>query len=120
MGIDHDTSDFACASILRWWEAMGRAAYPNARDLLINADGGGSNGSRSRLWKVALQDFADRTGLVVTARHFPPGTSKWIKIEHRLFSHISMKSQASHKRSVDASTREDRGHTTRQSRTKAP
>lgn len=90
VGIDHDTSDFACASILRWWEAMGRAAYPNARDLLITADGGGSNGYRSHLWKVALQDFADRTGLAVTVCHFPPGTSKWNKIEHRLFSHISM------------------------------
>jgi hypothetical protein len=68
---------------------MGRAAYPNARELLITADAGGSNGARPRLWKLALQDFADRTGLVATVCHFPPGTSKWNKIEHRLFSHIS-------------------------------
>jgi hypothetical protein len=89
VGTDHDTAEFAAASILQWWKTMGRKAYPNAQELLITADGGGSNASRSRLWKVALQDFADRTGLVVTVCHLPPGTSKWNKIEHRLFSHIS-------------------------------
>jgi hypothetical protein len=89
VGTDHDTAEFATASILQWWKTMGRRAYPNAHELLVTADGGGSNGPRSRLWKVALQDFADWTGLVVTVCHFPPGTSKWNKIEHRLFSHIS-------------------------------
>lgn len=89
VGIDHDTAEFACASILQWWKTMGRKAYPDARELLITADGGGSNSSRSRLWKIALQDFADQSGLTVTVSHFPPGTSKWNKIEHRLFSHIS-------------------------------
>ena len=90
VGRDHDTATFAVASIRRWWMAMGRTMYPGASQLLICADGGGSNGSRLRLWKVELQGFADETGLTVTVCHLPPGTSKWNKIEHRLFSHISM------------------------------
>jgi hypothetical protein len=90
VGRDHDTASFAVASIRRWWMAMGRGTYPGASQLLICADGGGSNGYRLRLWKVELQRFADETGLTVTVCHLPPGTSKWNKIEHRLFSHISM------------------------------
>jgi hypothetical protein len=90
VGRDHDTASFAVASIRRWWMAMGRAMYASASQLLICADGGGSNGYRLRLWKVELQRFADETGLTVTVCHLPPGTSKWNKIEHRLFSHISM------------------------------
>lgn len=90
VGRDHDTASFAVASIQRWWLAMGRTMYPGASHLLICADGGGSNGYRLRLWKVELQRFADETGLTVTVCHLPPGTSKWNKIEHRLFCHISM------------------------------
>jgi transposase len=90
VGVDHDTSSFAAESIRQWWSGMGEAAYPRARRLLICADGGGSNGYRRRLWKVELQRFADEAGLEVTVCHFPPGTSKWNKIEHRLFSHITM------------------------------
>ena len=90
VGCDHDTASFAVASIRRWWQAMGRSLYPGAAHLLICADGGGSNGYRLRLWKVELQRFADEMGLEVTVCHLPPGTSKWNKIEHRLFSHISM------------------------------
>jgi hypothetical protein len=90
VGIDHDTSDFAVETIRRWWEKMGKPHYQDATDLLITADGGGSNGSRVRLWKVALQRFADQTRLRIFVCHFPPGTSKWNKIEHRMFSHISM------------------------------
>jgi hypothetical protein len=89
VGVDHDTAEFAVASIERWWMMMGRKSYPEANELLITADGGGSNGSRNRLWKVSLQSFADRTGLAVSVCHLPPGTSKWNKIEHRLFSQIS-------------------------------
>ncbi len=89
VGIDHDTSEFAVDTILHWWEKMGRPAYPKAQQLLITADGGGSNSSRTRLWKTELQRFADKTGLDVTVCHFPPGTSKWNKIEHRMFSFIS-------------------------------
>jgi hypothetical protein len=89
VGTDHDTAEFAVATISRWWEQMGTSVYPGARELLITADGGGSNSSRSRLWKIALQQFADQTGLRVSVCHFPPGTSKWNKIEHRLFSYIS-------------------------------
>lgn len=89
VGIDHDTGEFAVASIERWWRDMGSKVYGHANELLITADGGGSNGARNRLWKVSLQDFADRTGLTVTVCHLPPGTSKWNKIEHRLFSQIS-------------------------------
>jgi len=90
VGIDHDTASFAVNSIRRWWKLMGRPAYAGANDLLINADAGGSNGSRLRLWKWELQKFANRTGLSISVCHFPPGTSKWNKIEHRLFSHIAM------------------------------
>jgi transposase len=89
VGIDHDTAAFAVHSIEQWWEQMGRQSYPDATQLMITADGGGSNGSRSRLWKTQLQRFADETGLRVTVCHFPPGTSKWNKIEHRMFSHIT-------------------------------
>ncbi len=89
VGIDHDTAEFAVAALGQWWQRLGRPAYPRARELLVVADGGGSNGSRNRLWKWALQQFADDTGLRVTVCHFPPGTSKWNKIEHRLFCHIS-------------------------------
>ncbi len=90
VGIDHDTARFAVNAIRRWWKVMGRPAYPEARSLLITADAGGSNGPRVRLWKLELQQFANRTGLSITVCHFPPGTSKWNKIEHRLFSHIAM------------------------------
>jgi Rhodopirellula transposase DDE domain len=89
VGIDHDTSRFATASIKRWWTKMGRKRYPRAKALLITADCGGSNSSRTRLWKVALQDLADDLGLRLTVCHFPPGTSKWNKIEHRLFCHVT-------------------------------
>jgi transposase len=90
VGQDHDTASFAVASLHRWWEVVGRHSYPQADQLLICADGGGSNGYRVRLWKVELQHFATATGLQVTVCHLPPGTSKWNKIEHRLFAHISM------------------------------
>jgi transposase len=89
VGIDHDTATFAVATIRRWWGATGRARYPHARRLLITADGGGSNGARVRLWKWELQRLADETGLSISVCHFPPGTSKWNKIEHRLFAFIS-------------------------------
>jgi hypothetical protein len=89
VGIDHDTAQFAVQAIGRWWQKMGAKRYPQARALLVTADGGGSNGSRSRLWKVALQALATRLGLPIHVRHFPPGTSKWNKIEHRMFSHIT-------------------------------
>jgi hypothetical protein len=89
VGIDHDTAQFAVQAIGRWWQKMGNHRYPHARALLITADGGGSNGSRCRLWKVALQTLAGRLGLPIHVCHFPPGTSKWNKIEHRMFSHIT-------------------------------
>jgi transposase len=89
VGIDHDTAEFAVESIRRWWYRMGRAVYPGAKELLITADSGGSNGSRNRLWKVSLQELADETGLAIAVCHFPPGTSKWNKIEHRMFCHIT-------------------------------
>lgn len=89
VGIDHDTATFAVNSIRRWWETMGRKSYPRARTLLITADSGGSNGVRVRLWKWELQRLATETGLSLVVRHLPPGTSKWNKIEHRLFSFIS-------------------------------
>ena len=89
VGTNHDTGAFAVASIRGWWRAEGRKLYPKTRDLLITADGGGSNGSRLRLWKLELQKLADETGLAIAVCHFPPGTSKWNKIEHRLFSFIS-------------------------------
>jgi hypothetical protein len=89
VGTDHDTGVFSVASIRGWWRAEGRVLYPKATRLLITADGGGSNGYRLRLWKVTLQKLADQTGLCVSVCHFPPGTSKWNKVEHRLFSFIS-------------------------------
>lgn len=89
VGITHDTAEFAAATIRRWWQQMGRARFPKATDLLITADSGGSNAARTRLWKVALQELANATGLTLTVCHFPPGTSKWNKIEHRLFSFIT-------------------------------
>ena len=89
VGISADTSVFAVESIRRWWLSMGKESYPNATQLLITADGGGSNGSRVRLWKTELQRFADETDLKISVCHFPPGTSKWNKIEHRMFSYIS-------------------------------
>jgi len=89
VGIDHDTARFAAEAICRWWRKMGSPRYPAARELLLTADGGGSNGSRCRLWKVALQDVALYLGFPVQVCHFPPGTSKWNKIEHRMFSHIT-------------------------------
>lgn len=89
VGIDHDTAQFAVASIRSWWEHLGRKRFPKAKTLTITADCGGSNGYRIRLWKVELQRLADQTGLQIQVRHFPPGTSKWNKIEHRLFSFIT-------------------------------
>ena len=89
VGTDHDTAEFAVESLRRWWQQMGSARYPQARRLLITADGGGSNGSQVRLWKVALQAWADETGLTISVCHFPPGTSKWNRIEHRMFSEIT-------------------------------
>lgn len=90
VGTDADTGQFAVESIRRWWNTVGKPAYPQARRLLITADSGGSNGSRLRLWKTELAGFAAETGLQITVLHLPPGTSKWNRIEHRLFSHISM------------------------------
>ena len=90
VGITHETAEFAVESIRRWWRLLGRTAYPQARRLLICADAGGSNGNRLRAWKVHLQALADRLGLAITVCHYPPGTSKWNKVEHRLFSFISM------------------------------
>ena len=89
VGIDHDTAQFATHSILSWWSEMGAPRFPNAKRLLITADGGGSNSHRSRLWKVSLQQLSNETGLKLVICHFPPGTSKWNKIEHRLFSYIT-------------------------------
>ena len=89
VGIDHDTAQFATASVRRWWQEMGETRFPRATKLMITADGGGSNGSRNRLWKIALQALADELGLRLEICHFPPGTSKWNKIEHRLFSFIT-------------------------------
>jgi transposase len=89
VGVSHDTAEFAVESLRRWWKEMGRRAYPRATELLITADSGGSNGNRSRLWKLSLQHLADELGLRVSVCHFPRGTSKWNKIEHRLFCHIT-------------------------------
>ena len=89
VGIDHDTATFAVEAIRRWWHSMGEASFPEARTLLITADGGGSNGSRVRLWKIELQSLANELGFPISVCHFPPGTSKWNKIEHRLFSFIT-------------------------------
>ena len=89
VGIDHDTAQFAVEAIHRWWKRMGSKRHRDAKRLLITADGGGSNGSRCRLWKVALQNLANRLGMPIHVCHFPPGTSKWNKIEHRMFCHIT-------------------------------
>jgi hypothetical protein len=89
VGVDHDTAEFAVETLRRWWRKMGSRVYPDTTSLLITADGGGSNGSRCRLWKVELQELADEIGLRISVCHFPPGTSKWNKIEHRMFCHIT-------------------------------
>jgi len=89
LGIDHDTAEFAVKSIRKWWMKIGKSKYPKAKTLTITADSGGSNGYRTRLWKWEIQKFSNKTGLSIRVRHFPPGTSKWNKIEHRLFSFIS-------------------------------
>ena len=90
VGVDHDTAEFAVETLRRWWRKMGSRVYPEATKLLITADGGGSNGSRCRLWRVELQGLADEIGLRISVCHFPPGTSKWNKIEHRMFCHITV------------------------------
>jgi transposase len=90
VGIDHDTAEFAVESIRRWWQHSGKALYPGKSELLITADGGGSNGVRNRLWKKKLQDLANEEQIAITVAHYPPATSKWNKIEHRLFSFISI------------------------------
>ena len=90
VGTNHDTAEFAVAPIREWWKRMGSQNYPQAQELLITADAGGSNGYRPRLWKRELQELADETGLQITVCHFPPGTSKWNKIEHRMFSQITL------------------------------
>jgi hypothetical protein len=89
VGVDHDTAQFAAETLLRWWQEMGSRVYPDAERLLITADSGGSNGSRSRLWKIVIQGLADLLGLPISVCHFPPGTSKWNQIEHRMFSHLT-------------------------------
>lgn len=89
VGVSHDTAEFAVTAIRRWWENLGQKSYHTARRLLITADSGGSNSSRSRLWKLELQKFADETGLIIEVCHYPTGTSKWNKIEHRVFCHIT-------------------------------
>ncbi len=91
LGVDHDTAEFAVETLRRWWQKLGSRVYPDATKLLITADGGGSNGCRCRLWKVELQGLADEVGLRISVCHFPPGTSKWNKIEHRIFCHTTEK-----------------------------
>jgi len=119
VGTDHDTAAFAVNTIRRWWYSMGQDVYPDAKELLITADSGGSNGSRVRLWKLELQKMADETGLEISVCHLPPGTSKWNKIEHRLFSFITQnwrgKPLISHEVIVNliASTRTEKGLTVR-------
>jgi len=119
VGIDHDTAAFAVETIRRWWRSMGQQTYPHAKRLLITADSGGSNGARVRLWKLELQKMSDETGLNISVCHFPPGTSKWNKIEHRLFSFITQnwrgKPLTSHEVVVNliASTRTNKGLTVR-------
>jgi hypothetical protein len=114
VGKDHDTPAFAAASIRKWWELMGKKAYPEAKELYITADAGGSNGYRSRQWKVELQRLADETGLHIRVSHFPPGTSKWNKIEHRLFCHVTQNWRGKPLRSFEAVV-ELIGHTRTQS-----
>ena len=89
VGIDHDTAYFATETLRRWWSRIGSKDYPQAKEMVVVADGGGSNSSRGRLWKVAVQGLADQIGLTISVCHFPPGTSKWNKIEHRMFCHIT-------------------------------
>jgi len=89
VGVSYDTAQFAVAAIKRWWARLGKRRYPHAKRLHVTADCGGSNGPRNRLWKTELQRFADKTGMIIEVSHFPPGTSKWNKIEHRLFCHIT-------------------------------
>lgn len=101
VGIDHDTAEFATESILRWWKEMGSQRYPQARHLMVAADGGGSNSIRGRLWKTSLQKLADDTGLRIWVTHLPPGTSKWNKIEHRMFSRITMNWRGRPLRSIE-------------------
>ena len=90
VGIDHDTAEFAVESIRRWWQHCGKTLYPDKKEVLITADGGGSNGVKNRLWKKKLQDLANEEQLTITVAHYPPATSKWNKIEHRLFAFISL------------------------------
>jgi hypothetical protein len=117
VGIDADTAAFAVESIRRWWQRLGKARYPDAKRLLITADCGGSNGARVHLWKTELQRFANQTGLAVTVVHLPPGTSKWNRIEHRLFAYITQnwrgKPLVSHKVIIQliAATSTDKGLT---------
>ena len=89
VGIDHDTAEFAVSSIRHWWQSMGKDCYPNSQKIMITADCGGSNSYRSRLWKLKLQELADEIQKTIQVCHFPPGTSKWNKIEHRLFCHLT-------------------------------
>ena len=89
LGVSHDTSEFAVESISRWWETVGKHTFPDSKQIYINCDSGGSNDCRRKMWKYQLQQFADRTGLEIEVSHFPPGTSKWNKVEHRLFCYIS-------------------------------
>ena len=89
VGITHDTAEFAVASLEQWWKRLGKKHYPQTKRILITGDGGGSNGHRNRLWKAELQRLANHTGFIIEVCHFPPGTSKWNKIEHRLFCHIT-------------------------------
>lgn len=88
LGTSHDTAEFAVESVRAWWNYIGRHTFPDARKIYITADGGGRNGSRNRLWKLELAKLADETGLEIEVSHFPPGTSKWNKIEHKMFSYI--------------------------------
>ena len=119
VGTDHDTASFAVNAIRRWWRVMGRKRYPKAKRLMIAADGGGSNGYRTRLWKIELQHLANELKLPITVCHLPPGTSKWNKVEHRLFSFISMNWRGKPLRSyrtvvqLIAATRTDTGLTVR-------
>jgi hypothetical protein len=115
VGIDHDTARFATETLRRWWAKMGSVSYPRAKELLVTADSGGSNGTRVRLWKLAVQEVADATGLRIKVCHLPPGTSKWNKIEHRMFCHITENWRGRPLRSLDVivnligGTRTDQG-----------
>ena len=104
LGIDHDTGEFAVNAVRCWLDQMGWKLYPGMRRLMITADGGGSNGSRLRLWKLALQQLADETGLIIQVCHYPPGTSKWNKIEHRMFCHITQRTGARRHSSASSSS----------------